>query len=242
MINLFFPVDCPGCDGPLDEPDATWCGTCAAALLAVTGQDYCPRCGMPVGPHLRNVAGCAACRNDRTPLDGIARAGPYEGPIGQLVRRFKFNRRQALDRPLGELIASAMDAADWADGLDGLIPVPSTWASRWRYRGEPAGLLAEAAGRYRGLPLLPLLSVRGKQHKQTDLSHSARPGNVRGVFRLRRGARVDGARLCVIDDVCTSGSTLREIARVLKRAGAEAVYGAVAAKTTYGDDGVRLVL
>src|SRR5690606_21896524 len=110
------------------------------------------------------------------------------------------------------------------------------WPGRLRYGFHPAGLIAQAAGKRLGLPVLPLVRAHGKRRRQTGLPQSDRAANVRGAFHVARGARVAGATLCVVDDVSTSGATLRAIARVLKRAGAARVYGAVAAKTLLGED------
>ncbi len=233
--DTVFTDSCPGC-GEVISDGSPWCVDCAQAILPLNVADYCPRCGVSVGPHLIRDDGCRACRADPTGLDGIARVGPYEGLLGQMVRRFKYGRQQRLDALLGHLLASAIQGREWLDELDALVPVPMTFTSRWRYRSAPVALLAEAAARECGLPTLPLVRCRfrGKRHRQVELSATERRKNVRGVFAVRRAARPAGARLCVVDDVATTGSTLREIARELKRAGAERVYGAVLVKTQPG--------
>lgn len=231
LAEVLFPNACPGCDRTRVLDGAVWCPECTARLLAETRDDYCPRCGQTVSPYLAQPAGCRGCREQGTPLDGLARVGPYGGLLGELIRKYKYDRRQDLDRPLGTLLASALQGRDWRGELDGLVPVPITWQSRWEYRFHPASMMAVEAGRILSLPVLDMLRVRGKRRKQTELPHSQRAANVRGVFHVRRHARLQGTTLCVIDDVCTSGSTLREIARTLKRAGAARVYGAVLAKT-----------
>lgn len=136
-----------------------------------------------------------------------------------------------MDAVLGSLIADAMRGQAWSAGLDAIVPVPSTWRSTLRYRFLPVNLLADAAARELSLPVLPILTARGKRHRQVDLSTEARMKNVRGRFLLKRGADVRDAVLCIVDDVCTTGATLREIRDVLTRAGARKVYGAVLVKT-----------
>ena len=231
LADVVFPRGCPLCDRTLPQPDDIWCPACTEALLSATGSDYCRRCGLSVGAYLVNPDGCPACRKNRNLLDGIARVGPYGSLVGEMVRRYKYGRRQQLDRPLGSLLAAGIQGQSWLGEIDALVPVPTSWMSRLQYRFRPVDLLAKQVGRELSLPVLPLLYVRGKKRKQVDLSSSERARNVRGVFRVRRRARVEDATLCVIDDVCTSGSTLREVARVLKRAGAGRVYGAALAKT-----------
>ncbi len=229
--DLIFPRACPGCDRTIPVAEEVWCRDCAEQLLSATGSDYCPRCGLPVGPHLVDPAGCRACRDDYNPLDGIARVGSYNSLVGEMVRRYKYRHRQQLDRPLSSLLAAAIQGQPWAGDVEALVPVPTTWRSRLQYRFRPVDLIAAGVARELSVPLAPLLYVRGKKRKQVDLPQSERAANVRGVFRISRCARVDKATLCVIDDVLTSGATLRETARVLKRAGAARVYGAALAKT-----------
>ncbi len=232
--ELIFPPACPACERTLSLDDGDWCGDCAAELLAVSTPDYCPRCGVPVGPHLVNPAGCGVCRDRLPKYDEIVRVGAYHGLVGELVKKFKFGRQHRLDRVLGRLLSSAISPRSWADQIDALVPVPTNWHGRWRYRCFPVGMIAARVGRELKLPVLPMLQVRGKKRRQTELSTTERPGNVRGVFHLDRSARISGASFCVIDDVSTSGATLQEVANVLKKGGAAHVYAAVLAKTEPG--------
>ncbi|MDM8005714.1 MAG: phosphoribosyltransferase family protein [Phycisphaerae bacterium] len=233
LLDLVLPRACPACNRTLSASDDIWCRACAMTLLeSVTPPDrYCSRCGQSVGPYLLNASGCAACRDARLYLDGMARAGPYDGVFREMVTKYKFGRDQHLDRPLGRLIKSAIEGRGWNGEIDALVPVPTTWYNRLRYRFRPAAQLARAVGGELHVPVLPLIRVIGKKYNQMDLPASLRPGNVRGVFKLHPRARPAGARLCIIDDVCTTGATLNEIARVLKKAGAATVYAAVVAKT-----------
>jgi predicted amidophosphoribosyltransferase len=115
--------------------------------------------------------------------------------------------------------------------LDGLVPVPTIWRSRREYSFSPPGAIARQVGDELRLPVLPIIVERGKKRRQVELDLSDRTKNVRGVYRLRRGARPAGGIFCIIDDVSTSGSTLQEIAKLLKNSGATRVYAAVLAKT-----------
>lgn len=230
LRELVFPGGCPGCDAVLGLEDGPWCADCAQALMATIGDQYCPRCGLEIGPYLRDPAGCARCREEPSPIDGFARVGTYTGLLGQVIRKYKFERQQRLDVVLGSLLANCITRQPWAEELDGLVPVPATWSSRLHYRCAPVKLLAAAAGRELGLPVLPLLYARGKKERQVQLPLSERPHNVRGVFRLCPSARPDGRTLGIVDDVSTTGATLREVGRVLKKAGAACVYAAVVAK------------
>ncbi len=180
-------------------------------------------------------AGCRLCRGENAALDGMARVGPYPTFVGAMVRRYKYQRQQRLDRPLGMLLAHAVAGRSWAASLDALVPVPASLRERLTYRFSPVALLAATVGRQLSLPVLPLIVVRGKRRPQVGLPASERAANVRGIFHVAQHARVEGARLCLVDDVATSNATLNVAARALKRAGAAEVYGAVLAKAAIHD-------
>jgi ComF family protein len=164
-------------------------------------------------------------------VDGFVRVGPYEGILRSLIGKYKFGRRQDLDRPLAEMLSEVMEAAEWSRDLDVLVPVPSDWKDRFRYRFYPVGLLAKEVGRGLNVPIYPVVGVRGKKRRQLELPESERPKNVRGVFYLRKSAQVQGMTCCILDDVSTTGSTIKEIAKLLKNSGAGEVYAATLAKT-----------
>ena len=114
---------------------------------------------------------------------------------------------------------------------DLVVPVPLHWTRLWRRRYNQSALLARAAcaawrrqGRATPAFIPDLLIRRRPTPSQGRRTRLQRAENVRGAFRLRRNAEVKGKRVLLIDDVLTSGATVEECARVLRRAGAERVY------------------
>jgi ComF family protein len=236
LADLLIPRECCACQRPLSQDEDRFCPPCTQEILKACGVDYCPRCGRTAEPYLVRSDGCPDCRERRLHFDGIARVGTYGSIVGGMIKRFKFTRTQRLDDTLGWLLSEAMRRQPWLDDVEALIPVPADWRAWLTYRFHPAGLIAERVGRRLSLPVRPMVRVRHKPHRQTGLPESQRLANIRGVFRLARRARPAGKVLCVIDDVSTSGATLREMARVLKQAGAARVYAAVVARTQLGQD------
>jgi ComF family protein len=160
---------------------------------------------------------------------------PFEGEAASWLRRFKYPDPGlfGLD-PAAEAIATALirEAGRRAPGPapDLIVPVPPH-PLRLRQRGfNPAGLLAMALGRDRELPVDPagLTRIRNTP-SQTQLARSQRSQNVSGAFRARK--RALPGRIWLVDDVVTTGSTLREAARILRRAGAHRIVGVCAART-----------
>jgi ComF family protein len=114
--------------------------------------------------------------------------------------------------------------------FDVIVPVP-LHPARERERGfNQASLLAELLSKQTSIRCRPLLQRIRYTTTQTALDRSERMENLHNAFRLRKKADVRGLRVLLIDDVLTTGSTLSECARVLKRAGAISVHAATAAR------------
>ena len=133
--------------------------------------------------------------------------------------------------PLGELIAGCA-AEHFSGAFDTVTWVPVS-PRRLRQRGyDQARLLAEEAARVLEVPALPLLSKGRNTEAQSGLDgDAARRANVLGVYEAVDPERISGHRILLVDDICTTGATLAECARVLREAGAADVVCAAAALT-----------
>jgi ComF family protein len=111
--------------------------------------------------------------------------------------------------------------AEILDGADLIAPVPLHWTRLFARRYNQAGLLAHAIHAAGGPRVAPDWLVRRRRTpSQGRLGPAARAKNVRGAFALRSGRSVKGMRIVLVDDVLTTGATVEECARVLRRAGA----------------------
>lgn len=232
LRELLLPSHCAACGSPAPRDDRfALCEACGRALAGLVEVLYCPRCGRGAGPYSFDLDGCGMCRRKSVPYDGVARIGPYAEPLRDLVLTYKYGRRRELGPVLGRLLAERVALAPWADRVDMVVPVPLHWRRRvGRGFNQAAGLAGEVVrATRRRLVSRPLLRVRSTVH-QTRLPPSRRAENVRGAFAVRgRAATLAGRRILLVDDVLTSGATMGECARTLKRAGAASVYAAVVA-------------
>ncbi len=184
---------------------------------------YCQRCGGSVGPHEADGEGCGACRRKRLPWERALRLGPYTGQIRAAVLDLKFrNWRQTgaeLGRVLGEYLGECLERAQISATEAAIVPVPAHWTRRVRFGVDHTLTLGRAASRASGVPLRRVLARRAGP-SQLQVPFSQRMSNVSGVFRVRRGR--DLPRLVVVlDDVRTTGATLRSACRAI-RSGFEA--------------------
>jgi ComF family protein len=146
----------------------------------------------------------------------------YSYPIDHLVRAFKYHDRLTHARVLGDLLARSLARARTEPWPELLLPVPLA-EHRFRERGfNQASELAAQLQNKLSIPLrADLLERKRVTREQAGLDRLGRRKNVRNAFALREPLNVK--RIAIIDDVVTTGSTANEIARVLKRAGAEII-------------------
>jgi ComF family protein len=201
------PPRCSACDAPTGGL-AVFCRACAMTAERADGA---------TGAGLR-------------PLRGDVAAFVYGGAVAEAIVRFKYGGRPDLARPLGDLLGSALTphAAELRDAL--VVPVP-LHPARLAERGyNQSALLGGRVARRLGIPLRALALARTEDTvQQASLDRAARLVNVAGTFRVRAPHAIEGRPILLIDDVRTTGATLRAAGDALKASNARAVYTAVLA-------------
>jgi ComF family protein len=218
LLDLVYPPTCLDCDAPI-AAHAALCPSCFARLRPIT-QPWCPVLGLPfeisIGPEVRSAEAIA----DPPPFDRARSAVLYNEVARAIVSRLKYG-----DRPeLAGFCARLMHPAGmelWAEGPV-LVPVP---LHRWRQferRYNQSTELARALARLTGLSVDTGLVARSRRtRQQVGLSNEARQRNVAGAFTAHPEAlrRLKGCGVVLVDDVITTGSTVKAITRELRRAG-----------------------
>ncbi len=190
------------------------CAGCRADLAANT--ICCARCALP----LETAAPlCGICLQREPPFDAAWAPFLYAQPLDLLESRFKFRGDLAAGRVLAGLMADAAQTLSIASRPAMLVCVP-LHVARLRERGYNQALeLAKPLSAALGIPLEAQALQRTRSTvAQTGLDAKARRRNLRGAFALQPGTNLP-AHVAIIDDVMTTGTTLRECARVLRRAG-----------------------
>jgi ComF family protein len=174
---------------------------------------------------------CPHCREHHFAFDAVAVLGRYEADLRLAVHRMKQPTGEALAEALGRTLAQHRAAQFSQFHPDCLVPVPMYWTRRLWRRTNDAEAIARGLAAVLAIPVL-WRAVRRVRHTelQRDMRVDERMRNVRGAFAVARPAAVAGRRVLLVDDVFTSGATTGELARVLKKAGAEAVAVAVIAR------------
>ena len=220
VVDGILPPRCLACGAIVDEPDAL-CGSCWTAM-SFFAPPWCAVCGLPFPHPMGDNAVCADCARDRPSWDRARAVLRYDKHSRRLVLALKHGDHTHLARALGGWMRRA--GAKVLDGADLIIPVPLHWTRLFARRYNQAGLLAQAIRAAGGPPVAPdWLLRRRRTPSQGRLGATARARNVRGAFALRPGRSIRGKRVVIIDDVLTTGATVEECARVLRRGGAEFV-------------------
>jgi predicted amidophosphoribosyltransferase len=214
-LDLLLPPRCAVCT----RPGPLLCSACVAAMPLHAGPT-CARCGAPT---MRPVAECTGCRGRRLGYESASAGLLFEGPARRLVHAFKDGGLRGLDDHAAALTALVVAPPDAAV----VTWVPSD-PLRLVLRGyHPAERLAQRLAARWGLPAVPLLRAQLWRRPQRGLTRAARRANVRRAFTVT--APVAG-RICLVDDVHTTGATLEAAARALRRGGASAVVAVTLAR------------
>lgn len=235
VLDQIYPPGCAACAAPLDRDDGL-CATCFSRLKPITAP-MCPVLGLPFASTIGADALSAEALADPPPFNR-ARAAVSYGPVASiLVSRLKYGDRPELARLCARLMAGA-GREFWGE-CPILVPVP-LHAQRLRARRyNQSLLLARELARLTGLTVDPHLARRHRRTKQqVALSGESRRRNVQGAFIAHPDtlARLKGRKVVLIDDVYTTGATIKAVTRALKRGGVEAVDVLVFARVVIGDD------
>lgn len=216
--------------------DARLCGPCARALEPIAAA--CPACGLGRGPFHAPAPRCAACRS--TPKRGLETTVAllrYRGAGRRLLHAVKYAKREDLGAPLGRALGARVGATGPEQGRpapDLVVPIPLHWWRRWRRGFNQAALVGEGVGAVLGAPVVEALARTRATPALFGIEREAREVVVGGAFAVRAPAEVRGAlrgaKVLLVDDIRTSGATLRAAAAALLDAGAARVDAAVVAR------------
>jgi ComF family protein len=216
VVDAVLPPRCLACGATVGEPDAL-CSACWSAMTFFA-PPWCALCGLPFPHPMGDGAICPDCARGRRSWQRARAVMRYDKYSRGLALGLKHDRTD-LARALGTWMQRA--GADLLAGADFLVPVPLHWTRLLARRYNQAALLAHAIHRAGGPPVAPDWLVRRRRTpSQGHLGPLGRARNVGGAFALRPGRSIKGKRLVLIDDVLTTGATVEECARVLRRNGA----------------------
>ncbi len=224
LRNLSFPTVCSGCRQPLSQsPGSALCASCLAQVAYICSP-RCVRCGAELG---RDGGGgdrwCGSCLKNRPDFDFARSLVWYREPASALLLKLKFHADTRCVWGLLQLIREAPWRIEGGP-YDLIVPVP-LHPSRLRSRGLNQALILAGLlfGDWRA-KIEPAALIRVENSvPQTRLSGASRRRNLKKAFAVNTRFDVVNRSICIVDDVYTTGTTVKECAKALKRAGARRV-------------------
>jgi predicted amidophosphoribosyltransferase len=208
FVDLLLPRRCVSCGAS----GTGFCASCRAALRPLV-PPLCARCGAPTA---WPVDRCRECAGRRLAFASARSAYAYAGPASRLLRAWKERGHRQLAGLAGELVATSLEPA----GADVVTSIPADPVRQLERSRHPAEALARELGTRWELEYAPLLRRDRIVQRQAALAYAGRRANVQGAFAAKESVP---ARILLVDDIYTTGSTASVAASALRRAGATRV-------------------
>ncbi len=233
--NLFytiFPEICVYCNTPLKYLQEKWlCKNCYEKIKFINSL-ICKRCGLPLPDGGAYCYNCKTKKSRRWWVETIRGAVEYKEPVKSIIHKFKYNNKPYLKMLLVSLMVKYISMSqDFLNDVELICCVP---VSRYKkfFRGyNQAELLAEEFSKIYNIPFVNNLLIRRKNTvSQFKLSREERLANVEDAFEIKDGFEIKNKNVLIIDDVCTTGETINQCAKVLIKAKAKKVKALVVAR------------
>jgi ComF family protein len=207
-LDFVYPPFCPLCENGVHDSGDFICSACLDSLQLRR---------QPA----QTIATASTLSSPRSSFDGIYALYEYETNMQQIVHYLKYRGYKRIALQLGNRLGHFLLPHLVSNPVDGLVPVP-LHRKRHRERGfNQAELLARAIAQVIEKPVFNDVLFRTRNTPpQANLNRDARLHNVAGAFKTAQGTRFDSLSLAIVDDVFTTGSTIDECAKVLRKAGA----------------------
>jgi len=218
FLNILFPETCPVCkNAATDHKTAPICSDCWQSVSPYEGP-MCRRCGKPLVSDVSTT--CGECLEDGPAFSYARSFGLYEGVLKKAISLLKFYGIKRLSKPLSDIILHIE-----MPRVDAVIPVP-LHEKRLRQREfNQSALLAKYLAKSLGIVMMLncLVKVRDTM-PQVGLRSQDRRKNIKKAFDIKQRELIEGKNIMLVDDVVTTGATVRECSRILKKAGARNIY------------------
>ena len=225
IVEFIFPPACPICGTPV-ETHGELCGDCWSCFDWIDGP-HCVCCGYPFPDDYESAAGamCPVCASGKNDLEYVRAACIYDDMSRSVMLPFKHGGRIKFARFMSRAMIWALRDIDIKPDL--VMPVPLANRRLFQRGYNQATLLSREIARVYGAPIDFDSVCRKYRPNMGHKTHAQRREHIRGVFNVAKPERIKGKKILLVDDVMTSGATFDELARVLRRAGADEIYGVV---------------
>ena len=238
FLHLCFPPRCLFCQEPHDDPDRLLCDVCDPLLEWIDPSTRCVTCFGELsdlsGPSHKRML-CTHCRMKKSLFQRVGAAFDYIGPAATLVKRLKYGNAPYLAKTCAAFLAMQYVQLGWKPP-DYIIPVPMPALRKWMRGYNQSELIATALSHLLHVPTLRALGRKHGELRQAQLSLQERQALTSGHFFLKaKPLAIEDKRLLIIDDVWTTGSTMRCCAEILATAYPSSLYALTVCHTVRED-------
>ncbi len=223
ILNFILPPRCISC-GRVVSTQNGLCAECFSKIDFISSP-YCQHCGRPLGIGTAEKGMlCPQCLKRQKQVFRMTRSAfKYNDNSKHLILAFKFYDKTENASVLAKMMFRAGHDI-FAAGVDVIIPVPLHYTRLLKRKYNQSALLANELKKLSKIPVCTGELIKYRYTRpQVEFSGKERVKNVKAAFKVRHPERIKGKRIVLVDDVMTTGSTLKECALVLKQAGAETV-------------------
>lgn len=206
IADFFLPRTCHICGSRLRDTEEVFCVRCIETL---------PRSLyhlMPLNPMERRFAGI---------VPFVRATGHFlysrNSGLAAAIHDMKYRQFPSVGRRLGEIVGEELNMSGFFSGAECIAAVPMHWWKEARRGYNQAGLIARGLSSAIGLPMVDLLEATRPHKTQTAMTLAQRQANLSGSFRVKDPEALEGKGLVIVDDVCTTGATLRSLAAEVYR-------------------------
>lgn len=220
-LALVYPRVCQLCEQERAAPEEGYvCRKCWTGVRFIK-PPFCERCGLPYEGDITTPFECSNCRDLDLHFSTARSAVAAKGVTLEVIHRFKYQRALWFENFLVDLLVRAARPALQNEQWNLVVPVPLHSVKEREREFNQADRIATGLARALHLPLRTDLVRRIRPTRtQTLLTKSQRADNVRRAFAARNGAKLNGERVILVDDVLTTGATTSACAKVLAGLGA----------------------
>jgi ComF family protein len=221
VLDLIYPKECVSCG-----VEGSWlCSKCQQEIITIESP-FCPKCKRLT----QNGQFCRNCRKNYY-LTGIIIAGHFKfGPLREAIHTYKYDGVFGLEKIFRRLLICRLKGR-LPKGEKVIIPIPLHRQKEVKRGFNQAERLAKLIAKDLNLPIETKIIKRIKETRpQINLKREERFKNIKDAFKIINQEKVENKTVLLVDDVTTTGMTLNEAAKVLRKAGAKEIWGVVIAQ------------